>query len=318
MSTNSKINLVYIASIGRSGSTLLESMLGAHSNIQTMGELHIWPHEIEGGGVRPCSCGEYVESCTFWSEMRRRVDPIAQRGPGVSFFREKHNAGRTLRIKRLKSFDKEYTPDPKEQAEIEAYGKNNQEIFQQFLQVMKDQTGESPQWIVDASKDPYRLLWLIRSGLFNIKVVHMVKNPNAFIYSVTKHLINEATGFNLHKRLYFTARQSVAWIIQNALFSRIAANHLSPEDYLLLTYEDFATEPYRSFEDVCRTIGCEYEKRAVDSFREGSVHTIAGNPMRYETRGIVLDEKWKSRLPQSSKTIASLLTATVKSRYGYS
>lgn len=318
MNISSKINLIYIASIGRSGSTLLESMLGAHSKIQTMGELHIWTHEIEGGGVRPCSCGEYVESCTFWSEMRRRVDPLAQSGPGVSFFREKHNAGRTLRINRLKSFDKDYTPEPKEQAEIDAYGKNNQEIFQQFLQVMKDQAGESPQWIVDASKDPYRLLWLIRSGLFNIKVVHMVKNPNAFIYSVTKHLINESSGFNLHKRLYFTARQSVAWIIQNALFSKIAANHLSPEDYLLLTYEDFATEPHRSFEDVCRIIGCDYEKRAVDYFREGSIHTIAGNPMRYEKRGIILDEKWKSRLPQSSKTIASLLTATVKSRYGYS
>lgn len=318
MNTDSKINLIYIASIGRSGSTLLESMLGAHSQIQTMGELHIWPHEIEGGGVRPCSCGEYVEACTFWSEMRRRVDPIAQRGPGVSFFREKHNAGRTLRVGRLKSFNPEYKPDPKEQSEIDAFGENNLEIFQQFLKVMKEQEGQEPEWIVDASKDPYRLLWLIRSGLFNIKVVHMVKNPNAFIYSVTKHLINESKGFNLHKRLYFTARQSVAWIIQNALFSKIAANYLSSEDYLLLTYEDFATSPHGTFEAVCETIGCEYEQRAVDSFREGSIHTIAGNPMRYEKRGIVLDEKWKSRLPQSSKTLASLLTATVKSRYGYS
>lgn len=318
MNTNSKINLVYIASIGRSGSTLLESMLGAHSRIQTMGELHIWPHEIRGGGVRPCSCGEYVDACTFWSEMQRRVDPINQPGPGVSFFREKHNAGRTLRIKRLKSFDKDYLPDPGEQDEIEAYGKNNLEIFENFLTVMKEQEGHSPGWIVDASKDPYRLLWLLRSGLFNIKVVHMVKNPNAFIYSVTKHLINEPSGFNLHKRLYFTARQSVAWIIQNALFSRIAANHLDPKDYLLLTYEDFATEPHEAFKKVCDVIGCEYEKRAVDSFREGSVHTIAGNPMRYESRGIKLDEKWKSRLPQSSKTLAGLLTATVKSKYGYS
>ena len=318
MSTNSKINLIYIASIGRSGSTLLESMLGAHSKIQTMGELHIWPHEIEGGGVRPCSCGEYVESCVFWSEMRKRVDPLAQVGPGVSFFREKHNAGRTLRLNRLNSFNKDHTPDSKEQREIEAYGRNNHEIFHHFLKLMKEQTGESPGWIVDASKDPYRLLWLIRSGLFNIKVIHMVKNPNAFIYSVTKHLINDSDGFNLHKRLYFTARQSVAWIIQNALFSRVAANFLNSDNYLLLTYEDFASAPFKAFEQVCNVVGCEYEQKAVEMFRQGSVHTIAGNPMRYENRGIVLDEKWKSRLPRSSKTLASVLTATVKSRYGYS
>ena len=318
MNTREKINLIFIASIGRSGSTLLESMLGAHSQIQTMGELHIWPHEILGGGVRPCSCGQYVESCPFWSEMRKRVDPLRQTSPGVSYFREKHNAGKTLRIPRLKGFSPGYTPDEREQKKIDMYGRNNDAIFRHFIDLMKEQCGESPQWVVDASKDPYRLLWLIQSGLFNIKVIHMVKNPNAFIYSVTKHLLNNEQGFNLHKRLYYTARQSVAWIIQNALFSKIAANALSREDYLLLTYEDFASFPHESFREVCGVIGCEYEESAVEHFRQGSVHTIAGNPMRYEKKGIVLDEKWKTRLPLSSKKVASLLTAVNKSRYGYS
>lgn len=317
MSTDSKINLVYIASIGRSGSTLLESMLGAHSRIQTMGELHIWPHEIEAGGVRPCSCGHFVDDCTFWSEMNRRVRPLDQPSPGVSFFREKHNAGRTLRLSRLKAYRSDYTPDPEEEREIEIYGQNNEAIFRTFLEVMQEQLDESPGWIVDASKDPYRLLWLIRSGLFNIKVIHMVKNPKAFIYSVTKHLILENQGFNLHKRLYYTARQSVAWNIQNVLFSKIAANLLKAEDYQLINYETFASNPHETFKSVCDVIGCEYEEEAVENFRLGSIHTIAGNPMRYEKRGIVLDEKWKTLLPPSSKTLASVLTARNKSRYGY-
>lgn len=318
MSTDSKINLVYIASIGRSGSTLLESMLGAHSQVQTMGELHIWPHEIEGGGVRPCSCGKFVEECVFWSEMRRRVDPLAQATPGLHFFREKHNAGRTLRPSRLDAFDRDKVLSAREQNEVEIYGRNNYEIFKNFLDLMKEQQNEAPRWIVDASKDPYRLAWLIRSGLFNIKVIHMVKNPNAFIYSVTKSLILEKQGFNLHKRLYYTARQSVAWIIQNVLFSKIAVNLMDPEDYLLINYETLATDPHGTFKQVCDKIGCDYEAAAVDNFRQGSVHTIAGNPMRYESRGIVLDEKWKTRLPQSSKKLASMLTGTTRSRYGYS
>ena len=318
MNTEPKINLIYLASIGRSGSTLLESMLGAHSQIQTMGELHIWPHEIEAGGVRPCSCGKFVEQCTFWSEMQRRVDPLMQPSPRLHFFREKHNAGRTLRISRLGSFKTGSRVDEREKREIEAYSRNNYAIFKTFLELMKEQMNETPAWIVDASKDPYRLLWLHRSGLFNIKVVHLVKNPNAFIYSVTKHLLQEHSGFNLHKRMYYTARQSVAWIIQNALFSKIAANHLDASNYMLIKYETLASYPKSTFEAVCNLIGCPYEENAVDDFRLGSVHTIAGNPMRYEKRGIVLDEKWKTRLPQSSKTLASLLTAVNKSRYGYS
>ena len=317
MNDNSKINLVYIASIGRSGSTLLESMLGAHSHVQTMGELHIWPHEIEGH-VRPCSCGEFVGDCAFWSEMRSRVDPLAQPSPRLHFFREKHNAGRTLRLSRLKAYGADAEVSDEEKLQIAMYGENNDTIFKAFLDVMEEQLGEKPAWIVDASKDPYRLLWLKRSGLFNIKVIHLVKNPNAFIYSVTKHLLHEGSGFNLHKRMYYTARQSVAWIIQNNLFSSIASRHLSPSDYMLVKYESLASHPHDTFRDVCAMLDVPYELSAVEDFRKGSIHTIAGNPMRYENRGIVLDEKWKTRLPQSSKTLASLLTAVNKSRYGYS
>jgi len=317
MNTDSKIDLIYIASIGRSGSTLLESMLGAHSHIQTMGELHIWPHEIEGAGVRPCSCGRYVEECPFWSEMRRRVDPLQQPTPRLHFFREKHNAGRTLRPSRLRGLRTGYTPDAREREAIATYGRNNEAIFRAFLDLMNEQLGESPDWIVDASKDPYRLLWLIHSGRFNIRVVHLVKNPKAFIYSVTKHLIGNGEGFNLHKRLYYTAHQSVAWNIQNVLFSKIAANHLSPAEYMMINYETLASDPHQTFEQVCAFIGCGYEEEAVENFRLGSLHTIAGNPMRYEKRGIVLDEKWKTLLPPSSKTLANVLTAVNKSRYGY-
>ncbi len=312
-----RINLIYIASIGRSGSTLLESMLGAHTRIQTMGELHIWPHEIEQGGVRPCSCGEFVEQCPFWSEMRRRVDPLAQPEPRLHFFREKHNGGRTLRLPKLGAFKRGFSPSGEVKRQIDTYGRNNAEIFTTFVALMKEQLGETPDWIVDASKDPYRLAWLHHSGLFNLKVIHLVKDPRAFIYSVTKHLSDADAGFNLHKRLYYTGRQSGAWITQNALFSHLAASFFDAGTYQLVNYETLATDPEGTFRAVCDFLGTPYEADAVHNFREGSVHTIAGNPMRYENRGISLDEKWKTRLPASSRTLASLLTASTKARYGY-
>jgi hypothetical protein len=316
MNATDKIKLVYIASIGRSGSTLLESMLGAHSAIETMGELHIWPHEITHN-VRPCSCGEFVETCPFWSEMRRRVDPLAQPEPRLHFFREKHNAGRTLRLPKLAAFRRGFTPSPEVRRAIETYGENNEGIFRAFISLMQEQQGVTPAWIVDASKDPYRLAWLHHSGRFDIRVVHLVKDPRAFIYSVTKHLSDTEAGFTLHKRLYYTARQSAAWIAQNALFSRLAASSFDERTYRLVKYESLATDPEGTFRGVCEFLETPYEAEAVKNFREGSVHTIAGNPMRYETRGISLDEKWKTRLPASSRTLASILTAPTKSRYGY-
>lgn len=311
-----KIDLIYVASIGRSGSTLLESILGAHSQMETCGEVHLWPHEIMLGGVRPCGSGEYVDRCPFWSEMRRRVDPLRQPDPNIHFFREQHNAGRTLRWERLRELGTgALRPDVARQVEV--YGRNNHALFSAFLDVVEERTGQRPRWVVDASKDPYRLLWLLRSGLFHIKVFHLVKDPRAFAYSVTKPLVQAAGGVNDLKRLYYTFRQSLAWSVQNYLFSKIAKNHLAPSDYLLIRYETLASKPKETFQTVCETIGCTYEEAAVDDFRKGSMFTIAGNPMRYESRGIALDERWKHALPPSSRKVAEAVASFSMAHYGY-
>lgn len=314
------IQLVYIASIGRSGSTLLESMLGAHSQLATMGEVHVWPHELRQGGVRPCGCGDDVPACSFWTAVKREVDPLAQIGPGLGFFREAHNHGHTLRLKRLPALGPAPTSSLRDRTQIRTYGENNAAIVEAFIKVTEAATGDRPSWIVDASKDPYRLAWLVRSGLFRIKVIHLVKDPRAFIYSVTKSHIrgeNRRSRSSAYVRLFDTARQGLAWTVQNALFARIGRHVCPAEDYLLIQYERLASDPYSTFELVCSHIGIPYEADAVNFFRAGSVHTIAGNPMRYERRGIELDQEWKTNLPESSRRVAAAMTRWTEKRYGY-
>ena len=305
-----KPHLIYVASIGRSGSTLMESMLGAHPEIATMGELHCWPHEVRQGGVRPCSCGAPVTACPFWSEVRRRVDPLRTLGPGLDFFREAHNAGRTLRLRRLLGFGSR--PPLAECDDVFVYGRNTRDVVAAFRDVHEEQLGTRPKWVVDASKDPYRLLWLVRSGLFDVTVLHVVKNPRGFVFSVTRPLLDQPV-----RRLVAAARQSAAWVVQNRLVSSVARRHLPPEKYLLVRYEAFAERPAETFAEICACVGCAYDEGAVERFREGSVHTIAGNPMRYETRPIALDERWKTHLPASSRRVAELVTASTRTRYGY-
>jgi Sulfotransferase domain len=310
-----KINLIYIASIGRSGSTLLESMLGAHSRIATCGEMHIFPHELKEGGVKPCCCGQSVLECPFWLKVRQVVDPLQQPQPQIHYFRERHNAGKTLRLKRLGEFAQK-APAQSVLDAIQVYGQNNYDVFQAFLSVMQTELGTDLDWIVDASKDPYRLLWLVQSNLFNIKVLHIVKDPRAFVYSVTQSLLKDEKA-PPQKILYDTFRQSFKWSIENHLIAQVTQNHLAPTDYLLVNYEQFASEPRETFRKVCEMIGCQFEETAVDNFREGNLHTIAGNSMRYEKRGIALDEKWKKFLPDLNRNLVEMLTQIDRSRYGY-
>lgn len=316
-----KINIVYIASIGRSGTTLFESILGAHPDMETVGEVHIWPHELALGGFQPCGSGEYIYDDPFWEEMRQRVNPFKQPAPQIHHFREFHNHGFTLRPKHLRDIASRPVPHSV-QTQIHQYGLNNYEMFHTFADLVEETTMKRPLWLVDASKDPYRLAWLIRSGFFNIKVIHMVKNPPGFIYSVTKEWTktdgeNGSDPLRGLKRLYYTSRQSVAWVIQNQLFSRVIENHVPHSDHMLIQYEELARKPYETVRAACDLIGVRYVQDAVDNFRDGSPFTIAGNPMRYRSGGIRLDEKWKRRLPASSRRIASLLTRPIRARYGY-
>lgn len=311
-----RINLVYVASIGRSGTTLFESMLSAHTELESLGELHLWPHEIRQGGVRPCGSGQFVQDCPFWSKMRTRVDPLTQPAPRLDAFREQHDAGRTLRLAHLSDF-RPGPLDTKTEAQIQQYGRNNYEIFRAFQEEVEAQTGHRPTWLVDASKDPYRLLWLHRSGLFNLKVFHMLKHPCGFAYSVTKNWIRDESWTADLYRYYHTARQSLAWVVQNQLISRIADRFLDPNQYQLLQYEQFASAPYESFRDACAFLDVEFEETAVSNFRSGSRFTIAGNPMRYEDRPIELDERWKTKLPRSSQQIVRLITSGTSGKYGY-
>ena len=315
MENHKKINLIYIASIGHSGSTLLESILGTHSEITTCGEIHMWPHEVAQGGVKPCVCGQSILECPIWVEMYQQVDLLQQAHPQIHFFREQWNAGHTLRLSRIREFSKK-TISPSVAEQVNVYGQNNYIVFDSFLKIMRERYNSQLTWVVDASKDPYRLLWLARSNFFNVKVLHVVKSPPSFAYSMVKRLPKDEIN-SFRKRFTETARQSLKWSIENHLISQVAQNHLAPSDYMLVNYEKLASKPTEMFKEICTVIGCEFESGAVSNFREESQHTIAGNPMRYESKGIVLDEKWKTSFSDPLKTVSAMLTSMNRSRYGY-
>lgn len=77
--------LLFVTSLERSGSTLLDLTLGRHPQLVSFGEVArvLSPHG--GGGMasvvqRPCSCGQIAEQCPFWQvvigEIAAREDSL--------------------------------------------------------------------------------------------------------------------------------------------------------------------------------------------------------------------------------------------------
>jgi sulfotransferase family protein len=62
--------LLFLASSGHSGSTLLEVMLGNHPLVSSVGEVHrlsIYPY------TRMCACGEVIARCAYWNDIAAAV-----------------------------------------------------------------------------------------------------------------------------------------------------------------------------------------------------------------------------------------------------
>ena len=176
-----KIKLIYIVSNGRSGSTLLDLLLGAHTNIWTLGEFQILPWEL----IEPkqtCGCGTAVEHCSFWKDIVRQHWEDLTNG-SIHRFREKRRAGKVLRFPELFGiiFRKCLSQHGKL---IHEYGTENYGIISDVIRKARQE--KDVQYVVDASKDPYRLFWLVQSGLFDIYAIHLARDPRALVYSKVK------------------------------------------------------------------------------------------------------------------------------------
>lgn len=70
---------MFIASLERSGSTVLDLTLGSCPGVVSLGEVArvIQPHGLGGVATcfdRPCSCGRQASDCDFWGVLLRRID----------------------------------------------------------------------------------------------------------------------------------------------------------------------------------------------------------------------------------------------------
>lgn len=60
---------VFIASLGHSGSTLLDLMLGAHPRLVSLGEVHATLTRFSEP-QNPCTCGQAVAGCPIWGPVQ--------------------------------------------------------------------------------------------------------------------------------------------------------------------------------------------------------------------------------------------------------
>lgn len=302
------IPLVYILSNGRSGTTLLDLLLGAHPNIWTLGEAHILPWELKNRRT-PCGCGVPIEEDDFWAPLLPEI-PLETTGYHVGYFRNRQQVGKVVRWEHLFDLVRGRVSSRWTEA-VREYAKRNERYFRVVREAAEDRMGQEVEWLVDNSKDPYRLFWLQQSGRFDIRVIHLVKDPRAFVYSMVRREMPGVTK----RVIRFTGR----WIIENAIMRRLMGVGFPEDATRTLAYEQLAAAPEETLKNLGAWLGLDYDPDLVHTFRDYENHAVSGNMMRWRERddAIRLDQRWKRNFPLAYTRFISATTWPFLGYCGY-
>ncbi len=301
-----RIPLIYILSNGRSGSTLLDLLLGSHPNIWTLGEAQRLPLEWEAD--TSCGCGVPLTSCAFWGSVIPEI-PLNEKNYPIEHFRTNEGQGRILHWGLLPGLLSGIT-SPEQKKAMTAYGQVNAEYLNAVLKAASRWgAGNDIHWLVDASKDAYRFFWLQKSGLFDLKVIHLLKSPPAFVYSMIKR------DLSIPKKKVF--RMTVRWVVENYIGLHLRNVHFPKAQSILLHYEELASQPEATMMRIGNWLGLDFTPEFVHGFRKYENHAVSGNQMRWQEAEISLDEKWRTMLPASYQHVINIFTMPFRRMFGY-
>lgn len=300
------VPVLYIASTGRSGSTLLEMLLSASDHLWSMGEIYTLPWEMERNGV--CGCGRKIDQCKFWAKVLDKKKNLARPESFVAKFREYHFGGPFFRPKHLLNIFLEMEWGTS--GDLKIFCIENSILFNAVGQEARRLKGDI-RYLIDASKDFYRLDWMTRCPDFNLRVIHIVRDLRAYVYSNIR-------DYNRGKLLTFlyALKMTVKYVVENSIIEYIL-RRMPEENVFFIRYEDLASSPDRIIEAVSRWLKIPPESLNLKSFRDRESHAIAGNKTRHLKTKIQIDTAWENGLQPAVKTIISMLGLPMLKKYNY-
>jgi hypothetical protein len=288
-----KIKVIYICPMGSSGTTLLDLLLANHSDIQSLGEVisfdEWWSNDLR------CSCSQKMSECPFWLAI---VNQLEEKGPfrleGV-----------------IRSFLANGTPllSCWSSKKANAYAQRTYSLFS----VVKDITGK--EFILDSSKSLGRLKMLILSGVFDIYVLHLVRNGKAYVASNLEPKDRPSFEDGRKTKVLPVYKSSLRWFLCNYSLDRIAAKWKL--QYKRINYEQLVLDTAAVVNSVCSFLDIAFSDSLLTP-RTDDIHNISGSRWRYREDVAVRNDYVNSQqLTGINRLIFKTIAGKMNKRYGY-
>lgn len=295
--------LLYIASSPRSGSTLLDMLLGNHEQMVSVGELRRVDKFYSNNEL--CTCGISMQECAFWQTVETELSSggssltslLTQPPPTSKYSR--HYMPILLSCLNLTTLTWLGRYLPVVRSSIEA-ARNHWLVIDAVSRI-----SEAP-IVVDSSKlsEPFKLLYLLRPKRF--KLIFLIRDGRGYAYSVKQ-------------RMHTPVNQAARSWASNNLKTVLLHSSIPKDQKLILKYEDLCLDPEAQLRRICDFVGVPFDEHTL-KLSKTEKHNVGGSPHRFnktETK-VILDERWKQGLTPQEQEAFNWSAGFVNRLFGYS
>ncbi len=304
------VTVLFIGGAGRSGTTLLERLLGQATGVASLGEVR---HLPERGVVEDqmCGCGERFSACPFWSKVGHLAFGGWTTAAAVAWRATQRRVDRNRYLPVL------LFPVPRTfRRDLALYTDGLRRLYEAAAEV----AGAAV--VVDSSKAGSSVFLLRRVPGIDLRVVHVVRDSRGVAHSLLKEVARPEVGDAV--ALMPRARPLTGaawWMLFNAMFHAVTS---SGTPTVRVRYEDLVAHPRTEVSRVLTHVRGGSDHADLSFMADGHAdlevdHTVAGNPMRFRTGRIELrpDVAWQAGLSRRHRRLVTAATAPFLLRYGY-
>lgn len=318
-SASPPVRVLYFAGTGRSGTTVINNIVGQLPGAFAAGELrYLWRRGVVED--RLCGCGQPFSTCPVWTAvMSRAYAPEsgwtggAPDAEGVT--RRLYSRLRLMLLPRMLLRRAGHRPA--------IPGHPDDRAIAQLYAALAAETGASV--IVDTSKlPPYGLLLDGLPGI-ELVVLHVIRDPRATAFSWGRRKkTHDGVGDDDVMQRQAVWKSSMLWLVWNAATVLVWGGRRSRSRgrYIRVRYEDFVASPQQTMTAIAELAGLDPAALPFEtptSVRLAPTHTVAGNPMRHASGAIELrpDSEWTRAMPRRDRAVVTAVTAPVLVGLGY-
>lgn len=305
------VPVLYVGGSQRSGSTLLDRMLGQAGGHVSVGEIvHLWARGL--GANELCGCGDRFAECPFWIDVGR----IGFGGWAGLDVEEVLRLQRRVDRNRYIFFMLWPSVSPRYRRDLARYVAILDRLYRAIHQV-------GGGIIVDSSKHASTAFILRRLPSVRLRVVHLVRDSRGVAFSLLKK-VRRPEAIDEEEFMFRASpwRAGSEWLAFNGLFHVLG---LAGTPTMLARYERLVRHPRETLVEILAQEHGPVAEEERLSFIDGSTitlgidHSVAGNPMRLEHGSLELrlDTAWRTSMRPRDRRITTFVTWPLLVRYGY-